>query len=115
MRAIEFRGKRIDNGEWVEGSFVPNYIHHNSGASILEGGCIWNEVFPETVGQFTGLYDKNYRKIFEGDILKNHEKVHSTVIWEDGCFVADPVCELCASYITNESFEIIGTIHDKGE
>lgn len=90
MRDILFRGKRLDKGEWVEGFFAekkdPLLESDVRNAFILAQArgdffVTWFPVDPSTVGQFTGLNDKNGEQIFEGDIL--------TVDGEDGFFVLE--------------------------
>lgn len=124
MREILFRGKRVDNGEWVEGYYCPKpYSHFPCEATIFPSETIdrdWHgeKVDPETVGQFTGLTDKNGVKIFEGDIVEYDEELHSVVYEPDvGMF------ELCGngfvadfSYIDSSIFcEVVGNVHDNPE
>ena len=128
-REILFRGKRTDNGEWVEG-YLCECHHKDTGKydyaiqEMFENGYIMHEVIPETVGQYTGLTDKNGQKIFEGDIVKGDREYftythpYGRVIYDGGQFLIafDDVLEdiECLGAWAN-AVEIIGNIYDNPE
>ena len=130
MREILFRGKTSD-GEWVEG-FYSSEEYNIDTHSIeyipriqLLGKCVSLGVLPETVGQYTGLTDKNGVRIFEGDIVHCVSKLDSAdmvVIFECGQFrmvLAEKYHEYQANigYYDINCFakEVIGNIHDNPE
>lgn len=151
MRDILFRGKRKDNGEWVEGYYVKslwletkqkldviiptlNAFHFNS----VTG---WHSVDVSTVGQYTGITDKDGTKIFEGDILKGFEypffreedgthNYFAEVVWFDNSpafglwtfknpeSTVSGISHGNSDYIEDfdsEMWEVIGNIHDHKE
>lgn len=141
MRTIKFRGKRKDNNEWIQGDLaymfgeIPYIMPINDFATALWsnepidnreallGGFI--EVIPETIGQFTGLFDKNGVEVFEGDIVKDdHRRTMKIGEWRHRpCFIAISETNFYHAdffqWLIGDTnvleIEIIGNIHDNPE
>ncbi|MBK3698536.1 YopX family protein [Listeria monocytogenes] len=145
MREIEFRAKvkrslqleQIKNG-WIHGGIFENKIisRNTNEDSICAGFCSEVEIIQETVGQFTGLKDKNGKKIFEGDILRAFSNINkytdsfakdveptfccTSIIFDGACFKTTYKGK--PSYVLNQNgsslvkhMEIVGNVHDNPE
>lgn len=128
------RGKRIDNNEWIEGY----YVHYDDIIGNHKDDCdyiiekhngeifCFHEVISETVGQFTGLTDKNGKKIFEGDIVNyarmpkiymidfHEEFLHYSLFYYDKELKNIYYCGIVHKN-DGKSIEVIGTIYDNPE
>lgn len=141
MREILFRAKRIDNSEWVEGYFVIGkwYLDEKERYAILPIDlCFyphceineWIEIDPKTLCQYTGLKDKNGKRIWENDIVDASEEWWSAcgpaghnspiikVEWLEGLTGFEPFANYdcdCGVYIDASGYEVIGNIFDNPE
>ncbi len=133
MREIKFRGKRVDNGEWVYGYLFKSWEQ----SYILWGttNCIPNmiEVIPKTVGQSTGRIDKKNKPEYAGDIIKQDrtlgiwEVIYEPPEFKGKCLSdVEPAVQIIGhprkdslrgdiSRLSVSDFEIFGNIHDNPE
>ena len=130
MREILFRGKRVENGEWIEGYFAQSgdrtFIIIDNDFAV--GYVKMKKVIPDTVGEYTGLTDKNGKKIFEGDIIRTsvyygneigvirrgEYDVYSRYVF-GGYYCVDKTSALIEWTSSSWRCEVIGNIHDNPE
>lgn len=141
MRDILFRGKRLDNGEWVCSGSTIHFTPEEGDLVFIAKkddrcGCVQDEndnilsieygtlykVNPETVGQFTGEIDGNGKMIFEGDIVRckrihcDGKEMVAQITYKDCCFCAKEKKSVNQPAMDLCSdFEVIGNIHDNPE
>ena len=109
MKDIKFRGKRVDNGEWVYGD-----LHHGpiTGKIYIMG----TQVIPETVGQYAGFDDTNGVEVFEGDVMQEFAGEHAQGVWEySNVSVVEDLRWIPESLGFADCTYIIGNIHDNPE
>ena len=114
MREILFRGKKLSNGEWYEGDLLVSR-QRKIGLILPNNGKECKIIDPETVGQFTGLTDKNGNRIFEGDIVKHEGKIYEMKYLEKYARFAPTNKSTVFMVCAFNHLEVVGNIHDNPE
>lgn len=123
MRESLFRGKRVDNDEWIEGSL---WIDAGFPKILGPRNTFGYAVYPDTVGEYSGFHNKSGKQFVEGDIVRNRSKWNENIgviVFRNGRFCVD--WRICNRYsekglsIRTDDLcsddEIIGNIHDNQE
>lgn len=116
MREIEFRGKRIIDDTWIYGGYIKT---HRTNKFLIGGTSGFCQIKPETLGQYTGLKDKNGTKIFEGDIVNmlNITDYPMQIKWNKkwARFIFYNLVDKTEMNLFTEQCEVIGNIYDNPE
>ena len=115
MRTIKFRGKDKKDGEWFFGNLYDRDTYGRTHICTINRGCF--NIDPNTVGQFTGLYDKNGEEIYEGDIYRynNPDSINEVSYCVGGGFAGFDLTPAIHSENRLLDVEVIGNIYDNPE